>query len=159
MFFKCSKTFSLPSFVYVKDGILALITLLLSPNFSNFLIYCLYSLLLSFVRIHESSLRKTLVDERCCNQGPCMKYTACIYLFKGSDVSTRTLCEICSHLRIKTPERRHWRRSGVFIVNFEHVSPIFLMFILLILNNWMSFGFDTMRKHLDFLMVKITKRN
>ena len=21
----------------------------------------------------------------------------------------------------KTPERRHWRHSGVFIVNFEHV--------------------------------------
>ena len=26
----------------------------------------------------------------------------------------------CSKLTIKTPERRHWRRSGVFIVNFEH---------------------------------------
>ena len=24
--------------------------------------------------------------------------------------------------RIKTPERRHWRRSGVFIVNFEQVN-------------------------------------
>ena len=23
---------------------------------------------------------------------------------------------------MKTPERRHWRRSGVFI-NFEHISP------------------------------------
>ena len=21
-----------------------------------------------------------------------------------------------------TPERRHWHRSGVFIVNFEHIS-------------------------------------
>ena len=21
---------------------------------------------------------------------------------------------------MKTPDRRHWRRSGVFIVNFEH---------------------------------------
>ena len=26
----------------------------------------------------------------------------------------------CSKLLIKTPERRHWRLSGVFIVNFEH---------------------------------------
>ena len=27
---------------------------------------------------------------------------------------------MCSQLTIKTPDRRHWRRSGVFIVNFEH---------------------------------------
>ena len=25
-------------------------------------------------------------------------------------------------LTIKTPERRQWRLSGVFIVNFEHIS-------------------------------------
>ena len=27
-------------------------------------------------------------------------------------------------LTIKTPERRHWRRSGVVIVNFEHISHL-----------------------------------
>ena len=32
------------------------------------------------------------------------------------------MCEICSNLRIKTPERRQWRRYGVFIVNFEHIT-------------------------------------
>ena len=26
----------------------------------------------------------------------------------------------------KTPEQRHWRRSYVFIVNFEHISHLFL---------------------------------
>ena len=26
---------------------------------------------------------------------------------------------------MKTPERRHWRRSGVFIVNFEHYFTSF----------------------------------
>ena len=31
-------------------------------------------------------------------------------------------CEICSKLTIKTPKRRYWRRFGVFIVNFEHIS-------------------------------------
>ena len=31
------------------------------------------------------------------------------------------MCEICSKLTVKTPERGHWRPSGVFIVNFEHV--------------------------------------
>ena len=45
---------------------------------------------------------------------------ACIYLVKVNR-NTRTRCEICSKLTIKTPERRHWRRSGVFIVNFEHI--------------------------------------
>ena len=29
---------------------------------------------------------------------------------------------MCSKLTIKTPERRQWRLSGVFIVNFEHVN-------------------------------------
>ena len=30
--------------------------------------------------------------------------------------------------------QRHWRRSGVFIVNFEHISHLPLMFLLLTLN-------------------------
>ena len=29
--------------------------------------------------------------------------------------------QICSKLTIKTPERCHWPRSGVFIVNFEKI--------------------------------------
>ena len=33
-------------------------------------------------------------------------------------------CEICSKLIIKPPERRQWRRSGGFIVNFEHISHL-----------------------------------
>ena len=39
-----------------------------------------------------------------------------------------------SKLTIETPERRHWRRSGVFIVNFEHISHLVLVFLLLTLN-------------------------
>ena len=34
---------------------------------------------------------------------------------------------------IKTLEKSHWCRSGVFIVNFEHISNLFLMFLLLTL--------------------------
>ena len=45
-----------------------------------------------------------------------------IYLFKVNNRNTIAMCEICSNLRIKTPERRQWRRSGVFIVNFEHIT-------------------------------------
>ena len=44
--------------------------------------------------------------------------------------NARTRCEVCSKLTIKTPERRHWRRSGVFIVNFEHISHLVLLFLL-----------------------------
>ena len=45
-----------------------------------------------------------------------------IYLLKVNNRNTRTRCEICSELTIKIPERRQWRRSGIFIVNFEHIS-------------------------------------
>ena len=44
---------------------------------------------------------------------------------------------MCSKLMIKTPEWRHWRRSGVFVVNFEHISHLFLVFLLLTLKKWM----------------------
>ena len=46
--------------------------------------------------------------------------------------NTRTRCVICSKLAIKTPERRHWRHSGVFIVNFEHISHLVLEFLVFI---------------------------
>ena len=57
-----------------------------------------------------------------------------IYLLKVNIRSTRTRCEICPKLTIKIPERRHWCRSGIFIVNFEHISHLVLVFILLTLN-------------------------
>ena len=76
------------------------------------------------------------------------------YMFKVNNRNTRTRCEICSKLTIKTPERRYlyplktsenlwfsdvfrgyrWRRSGVFIVNFEHISHLVLVFLLLTLS-------------------------
>ena len=43
----------------------------------------------------------------------------------------------CSKLIIETAEQgvkyvqRQWRRSGVFIVNFEHISQLLLVFLLL----------------------------
>ena len=54
-----------------------------------------------------------------------------IYLFKVNNRNTRKRCEICLKLTIKTRERR---RSDVFIVNFEHISYLFIMFVLLTLN-------------------------
>ena len=55
------------------------------------------------------------------------------YMFKVNNINTRTRCEICSKLTITTPGR-HWRRSGVFIVNFEYISHLVLVFLLLTLN-------------------------
>ena len=34
-------------------------------------------------------------------------------------------CQLCSKLAIKSPERGQCRRSGVFIVNFGHISHLF----------------------------------
>ena len=45
-------------------------------------------------------------------------------MFKVNNRNDRTRCEICSKLTIKTPERRHWHRSGVFFVIFEHTSHL-----------------------------------
>ena len=45
-----------------------------------------------------------------------------IYLLKVNNRNSSTKCEICSKLTIKTPEQCQWRRSGVFIVNFEHIN-------------------------------------
>ena len=41
---------------------------------------------------------------------------------------------MCSKLTIKTPKQLQWRRSGVFIVNFEQVSHLFLLFLLSTVN-------------------------
>ena len=63
-----------------------------------------------------------------------------IYLFKFNNRNTRKRCEMCSKLTIKTPERCHWRHSGVSIVNFERISHLFLVFLLLNLNKKMLPG-------------------
>ena len=53
---------------------------------------------------------------------------------KLSNRNTRTRFEISSKLTIKTPERSQWCRSGVFIVNFQHIPHLVLVFLLLTLN-------------------------
>ena len=47
-------------------------------------------------------------------------YPADIYLLKVNNRSTRTRCEVCSELTIKTAEQQQWS-SGVFFVNLEHI--------------------------------------
>ena len=65
-------------------------------------------------------------------------FLAGIYLLKINNRYTRPRCEICSKLTKKIPEQRQWRRSDIFIVNFEHISHLALVFLLLILNMKMS---------------------
>ena len=44
--------------------------------------------------------------------------------------NTKTRYEICSKLTINRLEQRQWRRSGVFVVNFEHISLFLLLLTL-----------------------------
>ena len=60
-----------------------------------------------------------------------MKSQSAITCSNLNNRNTRTRCEISSELILKTPERRHWRRSVVFIVNFEHIPHLVLVFLLL----------------------------
>ena len=58
-------------------------------------------------------------------------------MFKVNNRNTRKRCKICSMLITKTSEWRHWRWSGIFIVNFEHISHLFLVFLLSTFNKYM----------------------
>ena len=45
------------------------------------------------------------------------------YMFKVNNRNTRTRCEICSKLTIKTPERRNYMlKIYTFIMNFNNVT-------------------------------------
>ena len=57
-----------------------------------------------------------------------------IYLLRVNNWNIRTRYEIGSNSTIKKPERGHWPHFGVFVVNFEHILHLFLMFLMLTLN-------------------------
>ena len=61
--------------------------------------------------------------------------------------SDGTRCEICSKLTMKTLERRHWRRSGIFNVTFEHILHLALMFLLLTLSRNVDWVFNGLNRH------------
>ena len=61
-------------------------------------------------------------------------YPASNDIFKVNNRNTRKRCEMCSKLTIKTPEGRHWSPSGVFIVNFEHIPHLALVFLFIALS-------------------------
>ena len=52
-------------------------------------------------------------------------------MFKVNNKNTRTKWEICSKLTVEKPEWHQSHCFGVFIVNFEHISHLVLVFLLL----------------------------
>ena len=74
--------------------------------------------------------------------------SANIYLFKLNNKNTRKRFEISLKLTIKTPVRRPWHCSDVFIVNSEHILHFFLVFLLLSLNKNMLAGITYINAHL-----------
>ena len=62
------------------------------------------------------------------------------YMLKVNNRNTRKKCDLFPKLTKKTLERHHWRRSGVFFVNFEHILHLSLMFLFLMFANsaWIS---------------------
>ena len=67
-------------------------------------------------------------------------YPANNHLFKVNNRNISKRCKICSNLTMRTAERRHWLHSGPFIVNFEHISHLFVVFLLLTLNRQLLAG-------------------
>ena len=45
--------------------------------------------------------------------------------------------------------KKKWRRSGAFIANFEHISHLSLVFLLLILNMQLPVGMSNSTKKSD----------
>ena len=101
----------------------------------------------SFSQLHTGfvvsrKLRRNLCSLKWlkCNLKHDSSFAAGNCMFKVNNRNIRTRCEICSELTIKTLERRQWHRYGVFIVNFEHISHLFLKFLLLTLSRLMPVG-------------------
>ena len=60
------------------------------------------------------------------------------YTFTVSNGNTGTRCQAYSKLTQKTVEPSQWRHSSVIIVNFEHISHLVLVFLLLTLSRQIS---------------------
>ena len=99
--------------------------------------HCLWCTLTFFMEFQSSNLRfywlsfvKSIRTKR----------TAHNYLFKVNNEITRTRYESCSKWTTKTLGQRQFSWSDIFIINFEHVSCLVLVFLLLTLNKYLSVG-------------------
>ena len=109
---------------------------------------CRTNLKLNNISATPKVFKKVLTNPDCskASDRDCFPVPVGIYLLKVNNKNSRARCKICSKLTIKTPERRHWRWSGVFIVNFEHISHLVLVFRLLTLNRKMPTGVVVQKK-------------
>ena len=64
----------------------------------------------------------------------CSYHVPSRYFAQINHLSTISMCDIYSKVRIKTPERRQWLRFSVSIVNFEQISHIVTIIPLFTLN-------------------------
>ena len=62
----------------------------------------------------------------------CDLYSVNIYLYKVNNRNTNKICEICQTLTIKKHQNDVY--DVVMIVNFEHISHLFLVSLLLTLS-------------------------
>ena len=80
-------------------------------------------------------------------------FPASIYMLKVNNGATAAMREICSTLTKNTPELHQWGRCASFIVNFEQMPHIVLLFRLLTLNKLMLAGWTW------FISILITEQN
>ena len=80
-----------------------------------------------FCNIHANKVKSKQTNNFCNIQAnKCM--------FRVNNRNSRKRCEIYLKLTVKTPDSCQWYRSDIFIVNFEHISHLFRVFLLLTLN-------------------------
>ena len=114
---------------------------LFSQNTLSWMFHRVLNTTLGIIDILEETRRVLNTRKRWNKTNSRIKFPPGIYLLKVNNRNTRTRCDICLKLTIKIPERRHWRRSGVLFVNFEHISHLVLIFLLLILSRQIPTGF------------------
>ena len=106
-------------------------------------IYCFFLEWIVFITKHETRPSKQIHNQKVCNESNILISLMCsmrtvfpanIYLFKVINRKTRKRFEIFGtffwELKIKTPERYQWRRSIVFLIDYEYISYLFLVFLL-----------------------------
>ena len=74
-------------------------------------------------------------------------FPADIYLLKVYNRTPEQSVKCSVKLTIKTPKRRQWRRYGVFVVNFEHISHLVPVFLLLTLNMKLPAGLSIIQNN------------
>ena len=81
------------------------------------------------------------------------------HIFTCSRSTIEALEQVCSK-SINTSEWRQWRLSGAFIVNFEHISLLFLLLLQVTLNRYIFPGinYEILRQYVAATTFWVSKR-